>query len=300
MKLTGLHILLTYTCNYECDHCFVWGSPWQTGVFTSERLENALQQACDTGTISEIYFEGGEAFLYYALLLEGIRRATELGLSTGVVSNGYWATDDRDARLWLEPLAKAGLDTIDISSDTFHGEKSGSGHFNSVKAVAFELGLKSEVITIERPSGERDPSGWEPGLPLVETGVMYRGRAATALIEGLPRQSWDAFPSCPYENLEDPGRLHLDPFGYLHLCQGLVIGNIFRRSLNQILDEFDPRLHPIVGSLIAGGPSLLMKKYLLYAKAEFVDACHACYTIRRILRTRHPEFLGPDQMYGAY
>ena len=27
MKLSGLHFLLTYRCVYECDHCFVWGSP---------------------------------------------------------------------------------------------------------------------------------------------------------------------------------------------------------------------------------------------------------------------------------
>ena len=31
MKLTGLHLLLTYQCVLECDHCFVWGSPWQKG-----------------------------------------------------------------------------------------------------------------------------------------------------------------------------------------------------------------------------------------------------------------------------
>ena len=39
MKLEGLHILLTYQCTYECDHCFVWGSPWQTGTLTFEQIE---------------------------------------------------------------------------------------------------------------------------------------------------------------------------------------------------------------------------------------------------------------------
>ena len=27
MNLTGLHLLLTYRCNYDCDHCFVWSGP---------------------------------------------------------------------------------------------------------------------------------------------------------------------------------------------------------------------------------------------------------------------------------
>ena len=38
MELTGLHLLLTYQCNLECDHCFVWGSPWQSGTMTLQNV----------------------------------------------------------------------------------------------------------------------------------------------------------------------------------------------------------------------------------------------------------------------
>ncbi len=38
MKLTGLHLLLTYECNLECDHCFVWGSPWKSDTMTLESI----------------------------------------------------------------------------------------------------------------------------------------------------------------------------------------------------------------------------------------------------------------------
>ncbi len=34
MKLTGLHLLLTYRCDSECDHCFAWGGPGQEGTMT--------------------------------------------------------------------------------------------------------------------------------------------------------------------------------------------------------------------------------------------------------------------------
>ena len=64
MKLEGLHILLTYQCTYECDHCFVWGSPRQTGTLTLEQIEQILHQAKEAG-VTSIYFEGGEPFLYY-------------------------------------------------------------------------------------------------------------------------------------------------------------------------------------------------------------------------------------------
>jgi len=52
MQLTGLHLLLTYQCNFECDHCFIWGSPRQTGTFTLDQVEEVLRQARELGTVS--------------------------------------------------------------------------------------------------------------------------------------------------------------------------------------------------------------------------------------------------------
>jgi hypothetical protein len=71
MKLTGLHLLLTYECNYECDHCFVWSGPRHTGTMTLARIDDVLRQAKQLGTVEWIYFEGGEPFLYHAILLQG-------------------------------------------------------------------------------------------------------------------------------------------------------------------------------------------------------------------------------------
>ncbi|MDX1436709.1 MAG: radical SAM protein [Anaerolineales bacterium] len=298
MKLDSLHILLTYTCNYECDHCFVWGSPRLPGVFTLEGITQVLHQAHDTGTIREIYFEGGEAFLYYPLLLESIRWATALGFSTGVVTNGYWATTEDDARLWLAPLLEAGLDAVDVSIDDFHAGGQLTNPGEAVQNAAQALGMASSTITITHSGDSRDPTLWRAGLPLTGGDVMFRGRAAEMLVGGLPRQPWSAFPTCPYENLETPHRLHLDPLGNLHICQGLVIGNLFKRPLIQILEEFDPRQRPPIDTLIAGGPSLLIERYLQDRQTGFVDACHACYTARLSLRERFPEVLIPDQMYG--
>lgn len=45
MAIQGLHLLLTYLCNYECDHCFVWGSPRQHGVMTLAMIQRILDQA---------------------------------------------------------------------------------------------------------------------------------------------------------------------------------------------------------------------------------------------------------------
>ena len=62
MKLSGLHILLTYQCTYECEHCFVWGSPRQEGTLTLEQVEEILKQAKDAGITARwesVHIAGG-------------------------------------------------------------------------------------------------------------------------------------------------------------------------------------------------------------------------------------------------
>ena len=120
MKLEGLHILLTYQCTYECDHCFVWGSPRQTGTLTLEQIENILLQAKDAG-VTSIYFEGGEPFLYYPVLMKAVHKAADMGFEVGIVSNAYWATSVADAEEWLRPFVGR-LADLTVSSDLFHCE----------------------------------------------------------------------------------------------------------------------------------------------------------------------------------
>jgi hypothetical protein len=299
MDFNSIHILLTYQCNYECDHCFAWGSPWQTGVFTAEQLENVFQQALALGSVREFYFEGGETFLYYPVLLQAVARATELGFATGIVTNGYWATTVEDALLWLRPLAAAGLDQIDISCDIFHGDTPEETAMHPGLVAARQLGLAEGAISIEPPTGYRDPDTSVPGEAISGGDVMYRGRAAEKLAPGLPTQPWDSFTTCPYENLVNPGRIHLDPLGNLHMCQGLVIGNLFERPLAQITAEYDPKAHPVIGPLLAGGPAQLVREYHVAHEVGYVDACHLCYSAREHLRPRFAAELAPNQMYGV-
>ena len=48
--LSGLHLLLTCECNYECDHCFVCGGPSQSGTMSVETIEHILGEAMALGS----------------------------------------------------------------------------------------------------------------------------------------------------------------------------------------------------------------------------------------------------------
>ena len=298
MKLTGLHLLLTYRCSLECDHCFVWGSPWQKGTMTLGQVRDMLRQAEELGTVEWIYFEGGEPFLYYATLLGGVREAAEGGFQVGIVSNGYWATSPEDAVLSLRPFAGLVQD-ISVSSDLFHNRELPSPEADHARAAATQLGIPFGVIAVAQPANATDSPGVVGQLPQSESAVMYRGRAAAELagcVEGL---SSEQFTECPYEDLREPGRVHVDPLGNVHICQGISLGNLFATPLREICDAYDPDAHPITGPLMEGGPFQLARQYDIPCRESYADACHMCDDVRRALRTRFPEVLAPAQMYGV-
>lgn len=296
MSLSGLHILLTYRCLFACDHCFVWGSPQQESVFTLARLNEVLDQAQEVGSLEWIFFEGGEPFLYYPLLLEGARRAAQHGYQVGVVTNGYWATSVEDARAWLAPLSEY-LDSLSVSTDLLHYDERVSPEARFAQQAAEDLGLPADLIICDlpQPGRETEPRRGEP----VEGGdIIYRGRAAVTLAAQITPKPWRSFTECPHEQLAAPGRVHLDPEGNLHVCQGLVIGNLFERPLAGLLQDYQPHDHPIVGPLLQGGPAELALRYGLTTAEGYADACHLCYEARQQLRPRFPDVLRPGQMYG--
>jgi hypothetical protein len=297
MKLTGLHLLLTYACTYECDHCFVYSSPCAPGTMTLSQVQDALDQAAGLGTVTEVWFEGGEPFLYHPLLVESVRLAAERGFTVGAVTNSYFATSVDDAILWLKPLADAGLSALSVSADEYHGDE-GNGPATLVRAAAGLLEIDCDTICIEPPREERGEH--TKGEPILGGGVRFRGRAVDKLAgTDLPRRDWQSFNECPDEDWVDLGRLHLDPYGNLYPCQGVVVGNLERDSLRTIVEIYDPQRHMVIGPLLRGGPAELVRAHGLKVEDRYLDACHLCYTARQILRSRFPRELAPPQVYGV-
>jgi hypothetical protein len=295
MKLNGLHLLLTYQCTFECDHCFAWGSPWQTGTMTSETIRCILKQAKEAGSVTWIYYEGGEPFLYYQTMIVGVNEAYSLGFNVGIVTNSYWATSEEDASLWLSPLVGK-IQDLAISSDLFHFSEKESQQSKYVSNIADKLNIPLGIICIEQPDNQGISTIGQ--IPPESASIMYRGRATVKLAPKATLYPASIFTNCPHENLEDPGRVHVDPFGNLHICQGISIGNIFTSSLSDICAMYDPHAHPIIGPLLDGGPIKLAEKYNIPCSDMYADACHLCYESRKLIRNLYPDILGPDQMYG--
>jgi MoaA/NifB/PqqE/SkfB family radical SAM enzyme len=295
--LSEIHFLLTYNCNFECDHCFLYCGPHAEGTFTIQQVDDILQEGLELGTVKMIYFEGGEPNLYYPLLLESVKRAHRYGFDVGLVTNAYGALAEEDARLWLEPLAKAGLSVLSVSDDQFHFGENTETPASIAREVGEKLGLTAFPICIDPPE-ILELSQADKGTSLIGGGAKFRGRAADTLTPGLPTRSWSEFLECPYEDLVSPSRVHVDPFGHIHICQGISIGNCWEEPFSRIISEYQPDQHPICGPLNRKGPAGLIEELGLRSQEEYVDECHACFTLRRDILDTFPDLLAPRQVYG--
>ena len=294
--LTGLHLLMTYECNYECDHCFVWGGPSQNGTMTYGIIASILEQAQEAGTIEWIYFEGGEPFLFYELLCSGVELASELGFRVGIVSNASWATDIEEALDCLRPFAGV-VEDLSISRDGYHGSEVNPQQARIARQAATQLGIPVDFICVTGSEATEEQARTGQ-FPTDDASVLYRGRAAETLAARVQPKSWHQFTECKWEELRNPGRVHVDAYGNLHVCQGISIGNLFENSLAGIMSSYDPVAHPVVGPVLVGGPIELVKRYRLPHEQTYADACHLCYASRNQLRNRLSDVLTPCQMYG--
>lgn len=298
MSITELHLLQTYKCNFECDHCFVHSRPEARGVMKISDIRQILHMAEQVGKIDEICFEGGEPFLYYQIMLCGLRAAKECSFRRSIVTNAYWATSVEDAREWLTPISEIDIQSLAVSDDVYHYGENEENLAKHAYDAAKDLGLPVGNITIEDPKEYLDEIEWK-GKPVVGGRVQFKGRAVEKLAEGLPVKPWAEFDKCLDEDFRNQRRVHIDPFGYVHVCQGITIGNIKQNPLRELFDNFDPEKHPICAPILRGGPAELARKYNVDCEEGYIDECHLCYSTRLKLRKRFPDTLAPDQMYGG-
>ena len=169
------------------------------------------------------------------------------------------------------------------------------------RIAAREMGLPTLVLALDPGgSGPDSRAGMREERKGVITGggIMFRGRAAAKLSRNALMQDRRQFTSCPYEDLRNPSRLHVDAYGNLQICQGICMGNVWKKPLDELVRDYDPSAHPICGPLLRGGPAQLAQVLGYTPPVEGVaDACHLCWLARRSCREKYPGILEPAQVY---
>jgi hypothetical protein len=108
-----------------------------------------IDEAKRIHSIERIVFTGGECFLLGKELDALIAHAHELELRTRVISNGYWAVNERAARERVRTLRGAGLDEMMLSTGTFHQEFVPVGRIAQAARAAVAAGIGTHISVEE-------------------------------------------------------------------------------------------------------------------------------------------------------
>lgn len=159
-----LGLMFTHRCPIACRHCGMESGPSNRTAMPLALARRVIDEAAaldpPPGTI---VFTGGEAMMYPAVLEELLSQCCDLGLSTRVVTNGFWARDPQKARRLLHRLRLVGLDSLNFSADRYHLEFLPAETFRNAIAVAAEVGFPIVVNMVMNA----------PGDPIAEFCALY-------------------------------------------------------------------------------------------------------------------------------
>ncbi|GAB4436720.1 MAG: hypothetical protein Kow00120_03880 [Anaerolineae bacterium] len=327
ISLRGIDFLITYNCPSQCAHCCYRAGPGRGGRLSAAEVTDYLRQVSDH-PLEWVMLFGGEPFLYMddlAAMVAAVRRETTA--QPIVFTNAYWAYDEAFATQRLSRLRAAGLDRISLSVDAFHSAYVPVARVALAIRVARALGFAQIDVDnqwiiapeLDTPTNAATRRMMDLLAEMVDlTGVHVSnsrtrpvGRAAERLPEILravgrmPEGLCEAKGLCiaPYylgEDLRQPRTVEVFPDGEVNLCAGISLGNARRTPLARLLVGYDYTKHPVIRTLVTGGPVALLEEAEAagYARLPgYIDPCHLCYEARRFLHPRQPALLAPAAVY---
>jgi hypothetical protein len=302
-------IILSYRCHSACKHClYNCGPRWERGPMSSAALQEALDAVTLWPRPPQVHFTGGEPFLHFDLLLQGVRWAVERGIVSYVETSASWCIDDEATRQRFTKLKQAGMQAILISCSPFHAEKIPPARtLRAVRASLEVYGARGTIVyqpeylkviqlfDIERPTPltryEQEFGVEEAGRILWQGyGIISGGRSGFQLGHLVPKYPAEEFAgmNCARDILF-AHHSHFDLYGnYISgFCGGLTVGSW--RELSHALDDFRAgRYPPLIETLVERGPyglaQMARERYdYLPEPAGYAGKCHLCADVRRHL-----------------
>lgn len=280
------YISITERCNSHCRHCS--GREFLSTNADAEELAvlNWIDQIKDT-SVKLVYFIGGEPFLIKDRLIHYVKKANEVGLFSGVVTNGSWA---KTVAQGIEILqAMEGLNLIVLSSDKYHLEYIDA----QIVKNAIEAGLTTNklmamnITYIEKKEVEEVFEvfkDYKNKIAIESSKALPLGGAVGMPIEREPLfQSVERIPgTC------DVGKYMINTFGEVFGCcqtcripdSYLALGKLAEENLSTILQRIPH--HDIYEFIRRNGPrgiaGIFMKSPYQKELAEqmFTGPCDFC------------------------
>ena len=305
---TDLGIIMSYQCQCTCKHCLYNCGPRWKDWMSPDTLRDALRATQVWDHRFQVHLTGGEPFMNFPLLLEGVRIAAELGIPCYVETNAGWCLREKDVAEKFVALREAGLNAILISCSPFHAETIPPVRtFLAIRKALEIFGRQGVIVYMTHCLEQVRLFDVEKTTPiehyvqrfgLARAGrmlwdsysIISGGRSGYALGRFTRKRPAAAFKrqNCFLE-IVHAHHSHFDLYGnYISwFCGGLTVGDW--HDLPQIRDDFRAaRFPPLVDILIRSGPFALFEMARTeYGYRElpegYAGKCHLCVDVRRCL-----------------
>ncbi len=149
VEVTTATVLATYRCTAACQNCCFDCHPKVKGRLSLEQIKAFIDEVTRLGTVQVLVFSGGECFLLGGDLIQAIQYASERGLSTRCVTNGYWARRRVAGLERIAALVEAGLNELNISTGDFHQKYVPQSAVINAAIAGVQSGLDNTMIIVE-------------------------------------------------------------------------------------------------------------------------------------------------------
>jgi hypothetical protein len=259
---SSIGIMISNSCNINCRHCiFDIRNKSPRKELPWSQIKKIITQCSIINPNLIIKFTGGEPFLRLETLEKSINLCTKLGLNTSVVTNGYWANNQKNTHEILNRIRN--VKTICVSSDIFHQEFIPIGNIRNIITVCIEFGIKCwvRVCYLNDPITEIDSiksklSGLEDYYELKHQPVIPWGRSKEKINNDLlfRYDTKGLFCTSDTPLIDSKGNVFAccGPAATWKGYNGLLLGNIMTKTLKTIRDKAD--MNPIIHALRLWGP----------------------------------------------
>lgn len=282
--------MLGNKCTASCPHCATFSSPEDESLLQQEQVYSLLEEAHQLSKKQKrlsVCFTGGEPFLYFDQLVQAVNYAHLKGATVSVVTNGFWATCEKDTRDRVNHLKNAGLSLIALSCDLFHFQYVPFDNIRRViietKECGIKIALKNTIIKGSPRAGdifkELEDIIIDRSISIDETRCLPLGRG-----RNIPAEEFIYDKNMPDQKCGGIGNFTIDSHGNLYPCcvpdwpALLCLGNIYQNSLPELMDKAHNSC--LLGILIRKGPSyfvpFLQKAGFDFSQKHYINTCHLC------------------------
>ena len=314
--LKNIGLLMTYKCQVTCPHCIIEAGPHRKEEMLLSDAFNWIQQISDyrNSYIKVLALTGGEPFYNTDNLKKISAFGKTCGLFVSVITNAFWASTQEEAVSILKELQA--INMLSISTDVYHIESIPFERVKNAIIAARKCDIPYTISVCTEDENDREYKEILNKLSEITekdailTAVTFRAGRALKKLSTLNYQTSEDPPISACSAGSSP---IIFPDGRVIACIGpvidltfphpLVLGNLRKNSLNEILDNAE--INPILHAIRIWGPRKLisiikeagLNQYLpkRYIKDSVCNACYNLMSNRKIIEflnqlTKDPEF----------